>query len=149
MGTNALEASWNFLWNLVQDWPYGTVGGVLIALAMLGVLGIAGCGLYVAFDCWFLPQHATEGRVAGLAYEAPRLVPMTMYDAATKTNSVHIIHHEASWTVYVEFDDCEGSIEVSKSFYARLRRGDPLRVWYVIGRLSGRKYLQSLAERRE
>lgn len=134
----------NELVDMLKDWPLGTIGAILFIVVALIVLGLAVWGVYVAIDSWFMPRQRRTGRVTGKTFTPAHTTTIYIYNAATKTNMPHHLHHPDSWEVSVDVQGRAGSLSVTEDFYDSVAEGHMVWAEFVSGRLSGDLYVKDL-----
>jgi len=134
----------SYLVEMLLDWPLGTIIGIITLGCILLLVVFVAWGLFVALDSWFLPRGRKMGCVVSKTFIPAHIQLVMMYSAATKTSMPHPIYHSDNWSVNVEVDGQQDSVEVSKDFFNTLSKNDLVLTEYVSGRFSGNLYIKSL-----
>lgn len=136
---------WNEMQGMLVDWPVGTIAGVLVIVVVLFLVVFVLWGVFIAIDSWFLPRKRKVGRVVGRTFTPAHTQPMPIYNAATKSTHIHLIHHPDNWSLTVQVDDLQDSVSVDEEFYDYHTAGKQVWVEYVTGRFSGGLYIKGLS----
>jgi hypothetical protein len=124
---------------MLQDWPVGTLIGLLLAFVTGLAAVIVLYGIFLAVDSWFRPTQKGIGIVTGKKF-IPAHTDMILID-----NMPYYTHYNDEWRIGAKVGRREGSISVRKSFYDQTSRNQQVRLWYTHGRLSGSLYIKGIA----
>ncbi len=134
----------NSYFEMLVDWPLGTVLSVLVAFCLGTILFLGAWGLFVAYDSWYLPHEENTGVIVDKEFTPTHTTMILMYNAATKTSLPQPIVHPDKWSVTVELLGKRSSISISQESYEGFLIQDNVLVKYVKGRVSDDLYLKSI-----
>lgn len=133
----------NFFFDTLADWPAGTFFGVFVGglgiVSCLFITLLAGIGTFRILDSWFQPIKKAIGVVKG-----KKFTPVDPFDPFFRDCPPHHVDHWNCWTLIVEIDGKQNSIDVAKDFFGNTAKGSQVTVDYVTGRLSGDLYLREI-----
>lgn len=132
------------VFEMLNDWPIGTLLGVLIIVITLLLLALLANGCFIAFDSWFLTRERSAGRVIDKTFTPAHTEYILIYNAATKTSMPQPIFHPDDWSVNVEVNGNQDSISIEEKDFKILNKGDEVMAEYVMGRISGNLYLKEI-----
>ncbi|MDO8558370.1 MAG: hypothetical protein Q7S09_04265 [bacterium] len=124
----------NELMEMFQDWPLGTIAGILLACLVLVIIGLVAWRVFVAIDSWFLAERAGKGRISKKEFNLAHAV----------TGLFLVVDDE--YIVYVEVDGRKGSIMIDKARYSKLSQDEWVDVSYSVGRISGWAHIKTLSQ---
>ena len=129
---------------VIGDWPIGTLIGVLLFLSYAAVFALLALWVYKTIDSWRRPLKIGVGVVKGKNFIPAHTQTILIYDANTKTSLPHMIHYPDRWMVIVEVDGHKGSIDTSENYYHNTIENQQVSVEYANGPLSGELYIKSI-----
>lgn len=127
---------------MLQDWPLGTIVGMILIAVAIAVVLLALWGVFTAVDSWFLPRRRTTGVITGKHYTAPYTT--THFHTVGKVMVPQTTHHPEQHDVTIAAGSRSDTISVTKEYWVSAREGDEVTIEYVDGRLSGRLYIKEL-----
>lgn len=138
-----------FLWEMLYDWPMGTIFGLLfglliavIAIFILFIVVIALAKIFEAIDSWFV----SEIKGVGIIEEKTHKDPYVSSDIDVISKMPISVYHEASWVLCISINGKIDSTEVNEKYFKSKKEGQNINVSYVFGRISKSLYLKSINE---
>jgi len=132
----------NFLIDMLNDWPVGTIIGIVCIAVIFIIIGLIFWGLYIAVDSWFMPRKHRAGRIVNKLFTPAHTT--IIYTMAGKTMVPQPIFHHDDWSITVEVGGQQDSISVSEEFYESHSINDTVMAEYVEGRFSKKFYIKSV-----
>ncbi len=133
------------LFEMVFDWPIGTLLFSLIVLSLGLLLVLLFMGIYYIGDSWFRPKELAVGKITHKKFTPAHTEFIFIWNAATQTALPHPVYHPDDWVLIVRVANDLGEISVSKAHYNRRQIGDSVSVMFVRGRLSHGLYLREIS----
>ena len=124
--------------DLAYNWPIGTIWVGVMALVVFVVVFAVLYGLFCLIDSSGVPTSIAPGRVVSKRHTDSH----TVYQATTVGNSTTVIPITIpeSWSVALEVNGQDGTLEVDKEFFDSVISGSHVQVTYGYGRFSGGMY---------
>gem|GEM_PF-1688636 len=125
----------------------GAIIAILLALIVLGLIGLVLWGIFHAVDSWFLPKQHAPGIIISRSYDPEHWQPMVTSipnGSGGSTTIINQIFIPASWSVKVRMGERTANMSCSERYYKNAKQDQPVTVEYVDGRLSSKFYIKSL-----
>lgn len=136
--------TYGMFYDMLLDWPMGTIISILFAALMAMLIGLVGYGLFYLIDSSFLISSRGAGRIIEKEFTPAHTSTLLIYNAALKTSTPQIIDYPDDWSLLIELQDKQGSASVDQETFNALAEGSYATVEYVIGRISGGIYIKNV-----